>query len=159
MPGRASRMQQWISYRVRVTIRDARMLVGTLMAFDRHMNLVLADCEEFRRIKQKGSDEKEMKRSLGFVLIRGENIISMVAEAPPPAEPRQPASDQPMMGPGRGQPAGRGIPIAPLGAAPAGLAGPVMGVGGPAPSQMLPQAAGGRGAPCELCEVLVEMRW
>eukprot|EP01068_Selenidium_serpulae_P009506 Selendium_serpulae@DN5249_c0_g1_i1.p2 len=117
------------------------MLVGTLMAFDRHMNIVLADCEEYRRIKQKGTEEKEMKRSLGFILIRGENIISMVAEAPPPAEPRQ-HGEQPLIGPGRGVAAGRGVTAAALTGAPAGLAGPVMGIGGPAPAKMLP---GGRG--------------
>lgn len=30
-----------------------RMLVGTFMAFDRHMNIVLGDTEEYRRIKSK----------------------------------------------------------------------------------------------------------
>eukprot|EP00438_Fugacium_kawagutii_P020843 Skav200780 [mRNA] locus=scaffold2001:561642:567531:+ [translate_table: standard] len=44
-------MAQWLDYRVRVTISDARMLVGTFMAFDKYMNVVLADCEEFRKIK------------------------------------------------------------------------------------------------------------
>jgi small nuclear ribonucleoprotein (snRNP)-like protein len=29
------------------------MLVGTFMAFDRHMNIVLGDTEEYRRIKSK----------------------------------------------------------------------------------------------------------
>jgi small nuclear ribonucleoprotein B and B' len=29
------------------------MIVGTFMAFDRHMNIVLGDSEEFRRIKSK----------------------------------------------------------------------------------------------------------
>ncbi|CAE7542812.1 SmB [Symbiodinium sp. CCMP2456] len=51
MSGRNTRMAQWLDYRVRVTISDARMLVGTFMAFDKYMNVVLADCEEFRKIK------------------------------------------------------------------------------------------------------------
>ncbi len=43
----------YINWRMRVTISDTRSLVGTFMAFDRHMNLVLADCEEFRKVKAK----------------------------------------------------------------------------------------------------------
>jgi len=132
-------MAQWLDYRVRVTISDQRMLVGTFMAFDKFMNVVLADCEEFRKIKSKGrkDDEKEVKRTLGFVVLRGETIVTLMAEAPPPSGPKKPEI-QP--GPGRGQVAGRGMPAAPLSSAPAGLAGPVRGVGGPAPLQMQPKA-------------------
>mmetsp|Transcript_79742 Transcript_79742/g.221948 ORF Transcript_79742/g.221948 Transcript_79742/m.221948 type:complete len:197 (-) Transcript_79742:83-673(-) len=139
MSGRNTRMAQWLDYRVRVTISDQRMLVGTFMAFDKYMNVVLADCEEFRKIKSKGrkDDEKEVKRTLGFVVLRGETIVSLMAEAPPPSGPKKPEI-QP--GPGRGQVAGRGMPAAPLSSAPAGLAGPVRGVGGPAPIQMQPKA-------------------
>merc|ERR1719174_3347230 len=103
------------------------------------MNVVLADCEEFRKIKSKGrkDDEKEVKRTLGFVVLRGETIVSLMAEAPPPSGPKK-AEITP--GPGRGQVAGRGMPAAPLSSAPAGLAGPVRGIGGPAAIQMQPKA-------------------
>jgi len=144
-------MAQWLDYRVRVTISDERMLVGTFMAFDKYMNVVLADCEEFRKIKSKGrkDDDKEVKRTLGFVVLRGQTIVSLMAEAPPPSGPKK-AEITP--GAGRGQVAGRGMPAAPLSSAPAGLAGPVRGVGGPAAIQMQPKAgalpvAGGPGMP------------
>ena len=46
---RSGKFMQWINYRVRVQLTDTsncRFLVGTLIAFDKHMNLVLADTEE-----------------------------------------------------------------------------------------------------------------
>ena len=89
------KMAAIINYRVRVTLNDSRALVGQLLAFDKHMNLVLAECDEFRRIKRKGGakaakpaggaedaaegedDEDEMKRTLGLVILRGETIVSL----------------------------------------------------------------------------------
>jgi small nuclear ribonucleoprotein B and B' len=85
MVGRQSKFLIWINYRVRVTITDSRVLIGTFLAFDKHMNLVLSDTEEYTRIKAKkvGEIDREKKRSLGLVLLRGENIISLSAESPP----------------------------------------------------------------------------
>ncbi|KAJ6847673.1 small nuclear ribonucleoprotein-associated protein B [Iris pallida] len=47
---KGSKMRQYINYWMRVTIQDGRQLVGKFMAFDRHINLVLGDCEEFRKL-------------------------------------------------------------------------------------------------------------
>jgi small nuclear ribonucleoprotein B and B' len=133
-----SKMQNLIDYRVRITLTDGRQLTGLLMAFDKFMNLVLADTEEFRRIKRRSttkaqsdsSTEQEEKRTLGLVILRGEQVVSISVDATPVTEnagrlaPIQP-------GFGTAKPVGRGLPItANVASAPPGLSGPVRGVGG-----------------------------
>ncbi len=77
-------MQSFLNYRVRVALHDNRELVGTLTAFDRHMNLVLVDTEEFRSLKRSTeSQPREMKRVLGLVVLRGESVLHVFPEAPP----------------------------------------------------------------------------
>lgn len=108
------------------------------------MNIVLADTEEFRKVKRKAAKtappapgsaaaaqamvESEEKRTLGLTIIRGTNIVSCSVESPPPADPATrlgttaagvPATLQ--AGTGISRPAGRGLPI--------GLGGPVAGIG------------------------------
>jgi len=97
------------------------------------MNLVLADTEEFRRVKRKAPKssaapgaatsaplvESEEKRTLGLTIIRGAHIISLSVESPPPAEPSArlgvsaPGGATAAMaaGPGIARPAGRGLPV------------------------------------------------
>jgi small nuclear ribonucleoprotein B and B' len=151
-------MQNLIDYRVRVTMHDGRQLAGLLLAFDKFMNIVLADTEEFRRIKrrvttkaQADMQEEEQKRTLGLVILRGEQVISISIDAPPASDgagrlaPINP-------GPGLAKSAGRGIPIVNVAAMPpAGLAGPVRGVGGSLPPGFGRGFAGGPSAPPGMC--------
>lgn len=86
-------MLSLINWRLKVTINDGRAFIGQMLAFDRHMNLVLADCEEFRRVRPKkkpeeteAGPEQEMKRALGLVILRGETVVSLSVEGPPPVQ-------------------------------------------------------------------------
>jgi small nuclear ribonucleoprotein B and B' len=88
---KGGKMLGLINWRLKVTINDGRALTGQMLAFDRHMNLVLADCEEFRRVRPKkkageseAPAEQEMKRTLGLVILRGETVVSLSVEGPPP---------------------------------------------------------------------------
>jgi len=130
---------------MRVTMNDGRQMVGQMLAFDKHMNLVLADTEEFRRVKRKAPKastapgasstaqptvETEEKRTLGLTIVRGTHVISLSVESPPPADPsaRLGAS-----APGGGIPSAAMAPgsgIARPAAGRGGLAGPAAGVGG-----------------------------
>mmetsp|Transcript_16712 Transcript_16712/g.23573 ORF Transcript_16712/g.23573 Transcript_16712/m.23573 type:complete len:179 (+) Transcript_16712:143-679(+) len=161
--GKGSKLLRYVEHRLRVTLQDGRSIVGTFLAFDKHLNLVLSEAEEFRTSKKKSSsssnivEEKQLKRVLGLVLVRGENVVSLVVEGPPPPS----SSGAKLMpgGPGMARSAGRGSAVglavpppnagpgmAPpgLGAAPVhGVGAPGMGVGPPPP----PPPPGGMGGP------------
>ncbi|KAK5133675.1 hypothetical protein LTR08_007529 [Meristemomyces frigidus] len=161
------KMQGFINYRMRATLVDGRQLVGQMLAFDKHMNLVMADCEEFRKVKRKTKAggapgaaaggqqtvETEEKRTLGLAIIRGAIVVSCSVDGPPPADPAArlgtsapggPGAAPTAMqaGPGISRPAGRGAGV--------GLQGPAAGVGGPgfgAPFGAPPGGFPGRGGP------------
>lgn len=148
-------------------MNDGRQLVGQMLAFDKHMNLVLADCEEFRKVKRKTKTggapgaaaggqqtvETEEKRMLGLAIVRGATVVSCSVDGPPPSDPAArlgtsapggPGAAPTAMqaGPGISRPAGRGAGV--------GLGGPAAGVGGPgfgAPFGGPPGGFPGRGGP------------
>jgi small nuclear ribonucleoprotein B and B' len=99
------------------------------------MNIVLADTEEFRRVKRKQTKpaapgasssasqtiETEEKRTLGLTIVRGAHIVSLSVESPPPADPSARLgkttsggiSSTLAAGPGVARPAGRGAAAPP----------------------------------------------
>lgn len=114
-----------INYRLKIIVSDGRYLIGQMLAYDKHMNLVLGECEEYRRVKRKAKDGakaetlSEEKRSLGLVILRGDTIVSMTIEAPPPPTSEAKAklsaqvNSQATSNIGVVKPMGRGAPIVP----------------------------------------------
>ena len=76
---------------------------------------------------------------LGLIILRGDSVVSMTIHGPPPPEDGDVILPT---GPGVANVAGRGLPIAPMGGAPIGLAGPVRGLGGPGSSVLMPPVTG-----------------
>ncbi|KAF8513485.1 hypothetical protein JB92DRAFT_2923759 [Gautieria morchelliformis] len=120
---KGGKMLSLINWRLKITLNDGRVLTGQMLAFDKHMNLVLADCEEFRRAE--AGPPQDMKRTLGLVILRGETVVSLSVEGPPPVVDED-KKNALLPGPGRGLPAGRG-----MGMMPPALAGRPMPYGPP----------------------------
>ncbi|CCC70859.1 hypothetical protein NCAS_0F03750 [Naumovozyma castellii] len=87
-----SRLNDLLHYKLRVITQDGRVYVGELMAFDKHMNLILSDCIEERvprtqvlKLRSTKTVEavKVEKRVLGLVILRGEHVLSTVVEDQP----------------------------------------------------------------------------
>ncbi|KAJ4370552.1 Small nuclear ribonucleoprotein-associated protein B [Neocucurbitaria cava] len=173
---RQGKMINLLNYRMKITLQDGRHMVGQMLAFDKvsvanahslsranlelqHMNIVLADTEEFRRTRRRGKaapgsaqpvTESEERRALGLTIIRGAQVIAVSVDGPPPADPAArlgasaggPSTAATLAsGPGVARPAGRGLPV--------GLTGPAPGVAGPGPGfgGGFPGAPGGLGGP------------
>ncbi|XP_025208279.1 small nuclear ribonucleoprotein-associated protein B-like isoform X3 [Melanaphis sacchari] len=81
---RSNKIMEHVNFRVRVILQDSRMFIGILKAFDKFMNLILADCEEFRILESVRPIEES--RTLGFIILRGHNVVSITVEGPPPLE-------------------------------------------------------------------------
>mmetsp|Transcript_23581 Transcript_23581/g.29718 ORF Transcript_23581/g.29718 Transcript_23581/m.29718 type:complete len:164 (-) Transcript_23581:8-499(-) len=148
--GKGSKLLRYVEHRLRITLSDSRTITGTFLAFDKHLNLVLSDTEEFRTMR-KGSranviEERQEKRNLGLIILRGENVVSIAVEGPPPPSASGRLAPG---GPGIASGAGRGAIPGNGSAAPVGLgAAPVAGVGGATGSVMAPPGMGrGMGVP------------
>jgi len=153
--GKGSKLLRYIEHRLRVTLTDNRTIIGTFLAFDKHLNLVLVDTEEYRTLRSKSSsgsaviEERQEKRSLGLIILRGENVVSIAVEGPPPSAGGRANTGGPGVSKGVGRgvppPAAPGVPPPGMGA-PMGLgAAPVHGVGGMGMGRGMPPPGMGRG--------------
>ncbi|KAI5962223.1 SNRPB [Candida pseudojiufengensis] len=112
-----TRMSDLINYRLKITTIDNRTYIGSLLSFDKYMNLVLSDCEESRITKKSWQELKNkskksnksilntttttnntplfpteipksnkpdvVKRQLGLIILRGEQIVNFSIETGP----------------------------------------------------------------------------
>ncbi|KAK2955891.1 putative Small nuclear ribonucleoprotein-associated protein B' [Blattamonas nauphoetae] len=109
MTSRKTKIQNYLDWRVRVVLTDGRYFVGKFKSSDRFYNLILVEAEEVRTVKaKKGVEEQEEKRFLGIILLRGECIVTMIPEQPPPKN-KETAAQKPVV-PTTAIPIARGMP-------------------------------------------------
>ncbi|CAN3376056.1 hypothetical protein DIURU_003101 [Diutina rugosa] len=105
------KMSQLINYRLDVTAVDGRHFVGTLLAFDGHMNLVMADTVEKRLTKKAYAEMVKTHkpnydtRNIGLMVLRGDQVVSIVIES----EPLTPLASRLEKGTGTAKPVAKGV--------------------------------------------------
>lgn len=65
-------LSEYLNSSVLVKLKGGKLIKGTLKSYDQHLNLILTDAEEL---------DEEGTRSLGTVLVRGDNVV-MISPAP-----------------------------------------------------------------------------
>lgn len=73
----SNKLEKILNNQVRVILQDGRHIVGTLLAYDAHMNIVLDEGQEFRTTKK----AERVQRPVGLVILRGETIVSTILES------------------------------------------------------------------------------
>lgn len=70
-------MADYLQRSLTVTLTDGRILVGRFVAFDTHMNIVLAQAREYPKGAAAHGDQN--RRNVGLVMIRGEHVVNVTA--------------------------------------------------------------------------------
>lgn len=71
-----SRMDSHVNKPLNVVLDDGREMSGTLLSFDRFMNVVLSDVVE--TTYKKGT---AINRNLGLIVLRGERVVTIRGES------------------------------------------------------------------------------
>ena len=84
---RKGKLFEFLNREVRCQIGEQRHIQGTFVSFDRHMNMVLSKAKEVRSAEKidKETGEAEVlsrSRALGLVFVRGDQVLSLIAEKP-----------------------------------------------------------------------------
>eukprot|EP01060_Flectonema_neradi_P004132 TRINITY_DN12711_c0_g1_i1.p1 TRINITY_DN12711_c0_g1~~TRINITY_DN12711_c0_g1_i1.p1 ORF type:complete len:199 (+),score=29.93 TRINITY_DN12711_c0_g1_i1:115-711(+) len=112
---RKSRMFNYLNSEISAQMTNGRTITGIFTAYDKHMNIVLADAVEKRLVYVKNQKEREVAtRDLGLVILRGANIVAVtvngnLGKAPPSRDSLKATARLP--GQGCGVAAGRAMPM------------------------------------------------
>ena len=89
---------------VRVELNEHHYFIGQLLAYDKHLNIVIYDAEEHQI-----TEEGENVSNQDLLIIRGENIQAVTMEQPPTAHSKDVRSSHIHVGIGKVHPFGRGF--------------------------------------------------
>lgn len=81
MENKTFRLKRLINAEVIVKINETRSFRGILIGVDKHLNIVLNNCQEIMLI-----DGNSQCQSLGLMVIRGINVQDVTAISLPPAQ-------------------------------------------------------------------------
>ena len=90
MSCKRNKITKYLNYTIEVRTISGKTFEGKFLSYDKHMNIILSECIEYRTlVNKKTKEERRIQRTVGLIILRGDNVLGYTPLSPPSKQKHQ----------------------------------------------------------------------
>ena len=90
MSCKRNKITKYLNYTIEVRTISGKTFEGKFLSYDKHMNIILSECIEYRTlINKKTKEERRIQRNIGLMILRGDCVLGYTPLTPPSKQKQQ----------------------------------------------------------------------